>query len=318
MSTILKAREDMLKRLNVMVRRIEGVTSFALIGDAQCPPSDIHVVLGCGDASSIGKIYSDINFLVSEFLSPVSFDYKEADGRIIKTYTFESQVNAKVSVCAENNFPQADWWVSYMDQNGAAHNAYAYAEKCMSDPVKEQPEPPVNDFTDDFDDDFEDELDGNDITEEEVQVQPEPEQPVVEPVPLVPVVETESVEEGIMIGEDFDDFTVDEGMIEEESKSEQNNDELWEYVYSRVALAKRAIAGGSIIHASEIVNELRTELIKLICQKNGIKENYIHSIDLLSDEYQKKLVKTYPASLERGAVISALAAELSLFEQLIK
>lgn len=316
MSTILKAREDLLKRLNVMVRRIEGVTSFVLIGDAQCPPSDVNVVLGCSDGSAMPKIYSDVNFLISEFLSPVSFDYKEADGRIIKTYTFESQVKAKVYVCAENNFPSADWWVSYLDQNGAAQNAYAYAEKCMSDPVRDPQEAPVDDFTDDFDDDFDD-----DFSEPAEETPPAPESDPEPPVMSIPPVQAaviEIAEQEITAGENADDFIVDEEISDEESQPEQNNDALWEYVYGRVALAKRAIAGGSIIHASEIVNELRTELIKLICQKSGINDNYIHSIDLLSNEYQKELVKTYPARPEGGAVIAALAAELSLFEQLIK
>ena len=323
MSTILKAREDMLKKLNVMVRRIEGVTSFVLIGSAQCPPSDIHVALGCADDSAMSKIYGDINFLISEFLSPVSFDYREADGRIIKKYIFENQVNAEVVVCGENNFPDADWWVSYLDQNGAACSAYAGADKYMSDPVKDLPEKTEehddntnnsdNAFSDDFEDDFEDDLDACD---EPPQPEPQPEpQPIAIP-PVVPL--PDSVEEGKMVGENFDDFTIDEQMSAEETQPEQSDDELWEYIYGRVSLAKRAVAGGSIIHASEIVNELRMQLIKLICQKCGINEDYIHSIDLLSNEYQKKLVKTYPARLESGAVISALAAELSLFEQLIK
>lgn len=312
MSTILKAREDMLKKLNVMVRRIEGVTSFVLIGSAHCPPSDIHVALGCADDSAMSKIYGDINFLISEFLSPVSFDYKEADGRIIKKYIFENQVNIKVVVCGENNFPDADWWVSYLDQNGAARNAYAGADKYMSDPVKDLPEEP-DDNTDDLEDDF-------DACDEPVKPEPQPE-PKPEPqlIAIPPVAPLpDSVEEGKMVGEDFDDFTIDEQMSAEETQPEQSDDELWEYIYGRVSLAKRAVAGGSIIHAGEIVNELRMQLIKLICQKSGINEDYIHSIDLLSNEYQKALVKTYPARLESGAVISALAAELSLFEQLIK
>lgn len=313
MSTILKTREDMLKRLNVMVHRIEGVSSFALIGNGQCPPEDIHVVLSCNDDSAMSKVYADINFLISEFLSPVSFDYKEADGRIIKKYMFESQVNVEVTVCGENNFPQADWWVSYFDQSGAANKAYAYAEKYMSDPVKDPPEEPDDDLTDDFDDDLENDFAASD---EQPPIEPEPQSEEIAEPPADVLISP--VEEGKMVGEDFDDFTIDEEMNANEAQPEQSNDELWEYIYSRVALAKRAVAGGSIIHASEIVNELRMQLIELICQESGINENYIHSIDLLSNEYQKELVKTYPARLESGAVISALAAELSLFEQLIK
>lgn len=305
MSEILKVREDMIKRLNVMVRRIDSVSSFILIGDKQCPPTDIHIVISSVDPSAISKIYSDINFLISEFLSPVSFDYKEADGRIIKKYVFENEINVEASVCGDDNFPPADWWVSYLDQNGAAQSFYGDDSKCAGDPVKELPEEPEN-VMDDFEDDFEDDFD-------------EPAEPEIIPAP---VWEPKPVEEGRMVEENFDDFTIDEEMSQEESQPEPqpelNADELWEHIYSRVNLAKRAVAGGSMIHASEIVNELRTELIKLICQNSGINENYIHSIDLLSNEYQKELAKTYPARLESGPMISALAAELSLFEQLIK
>lgn len=311
MSEILQARADIIKRLNVMVRRIEGITSFVLTGSRRCPPSDIHVVIGTSDKSALYKIYSDVNFLISEFLSPKTFNYIEADGRIIKNYSFENGVGAEVTVCIEDNFPMADWWVSYLDKNGAAMDFYGSTAKHDSDPVADNPNDFEDDFSDDFDDDFDDDFQDN--------------ASALSPTDVVPVksVYAEHIEattEGKMVGEDFDNFTVDEKLSESELSTEpkQSPDEIWEYIYGRVSLAKRAIAGGSVIHAGEIINELRTQLIKLICEQSGINEDYIHSIDLLSNDYQKALFKTYPAKPESGAMISALAAELSLFEQLIK
>ena len=83
-------------------------------------------------------------------------------------------------------------------------------------------------------------------------------------------------------------------------------------------VAKHAIAGGSIIYACETIGELRTLLIQLICEANGITEDYLHSIDLLPENHRAALMKTYPAKLENGPLISALAAEFSIFEELMK
>lgn len=315
MSEILQARADVIKRLNVMVRRIDGITSFILTGSRRCPPSDIHVVVGTSDKSAIYKIYSDINFLISEFLSPKTFNYMETDGRIIKNYSFESGVGAEVTICGEDNFPSADWWTPYLDKNGAAVAFYGSASKRSSDPVQDSIQDSINDFqddfSDDFDDDFDDVLQNNEPVSQAIEKQP---------VKSVSIEYAEATADGKTVGENFDNFTVDEKSGESELTLEpkQSSDEIWEHIYGRISLAKRAIAGGSVIYAGEIINELRTQLIKLICEQSGINEDYVHSIDLLSNDYQKALFKTYPAKPESGTMISALAAELSLFEQLIK
>ena len=51
---------------------------------------------------------------------------------------------------------------------------------------------------------------------------------------------------------------------------------------------------------------------------NGITEDYLHSIDLLPENHRAALMKTYPTKLENGPLISALAAEFSIFEELMK
>lgn len=350
MGTILQAREDLIKKLNVMVRKIQNVTSFILTGSKLCPPSDVHVVIGTADSSAAPKIYSDINFLISEFLSPSSFNYTEDDSRIIKTYSFAGGVNAEVTVCGENNFPAADWWVSYLDSNGAAQAFYGDASKFAADPVTDQPKEDASDnsddlsdgFTDDFDDDFDETPDiprivptqhpssshdssndfYNKIDNEFQSARNKHTFSVPDTAPDT-TPDITPLAEGTMLGEDFEDFndfTVDEKLSEEGNPPETkpNFEETWAQIYKKVALAKGAISGGSIIRAGEVINELRTQLIELICNENGITDDYINSIDLLPTEYKKSLAKTYPSKLENGPVISALAAELSLFEQLIK
>lgn len=304
MSTALQARTDVIKKLNVMVRRIEGITSFILVGSKQCPLSDIHVVIGTSDKSSINRIYADINFLICEFLSPKKFNYIEKENRIIKNYELDGDITAEITVCSEDNFPKADWWVSYWDKNSAALTFYGSESKRDSDPIGNEYNNFENEFSDDFDDDFDD-----DFQEETTSVD---EQPSNE--------HSETFVQGKMIEENPDDFIIIEEADEDEtlSKTSQDSDQMWEYIYGRISLAKRAIAGGSMIYAGEIINELRTQLIKLICEQSGITEDYMHSIDLLSNDYQKAIFKTYPSKLENSTMISALAAELSLFEQLIK
>ena len=83
-------------------------------------------------------------------------------------------------------------------------------------------------------------------------------------------------------------------------------------------MAKHAISGGSVIYANETIGELRTLLIKMICEANGVTENYMHSIDLLPENHRAALMKTYPARPDGSAMIAALAAELSIFEELMK
>lgn len=343
MSTILQAREDIIKKLNVMSRRIQGVTTFILMGSKRCPPSDIHVVIGTDDFSTSQKIYNDINFLISEFLLPSSFNYMEADNRIINNYSFDSGVGTEVIVCGEDNFPAADWWVSYLDTNGAAQAFYGDESKCAADPVKDEPaeesDDSADDFTDDFDDDLDDDLGGT------PDIEPE-DPPVEQPAQTTlnnddnddfynkidnefqaardkltfAVPNAEPSASGIMDGENSDDFTANKKLGEEAviPSSKEHLEEIWGQIYGKAALAKGAIAGGLIIRAGEVVNELRTQLIELICNQNGITQDYINSIDLLPNDCQKALAKTYPSKLESSAMISALAAELSLFEQLIK
>ena len=55
----------------------------------------------------------------------------------------------------------------------------------------------------------------------------------------------------------------------------------------------------------------------LICEKKGIHDNYLHSIDLLENDDKRELLKTYPASLEQGSLVAAMAAALRLFETLM-
>ncbi len=274
MSEMMQARADLAKKLNVMVRKIKGITVFLLTGEKECPPADIHFVAAAADASALPNIYADLNFLTTEFLKPSSGSQTEEDGRIIANYTFDSGLIAEIFICAEDNLPAFDWWVSYLDQNGAAEIFYADADRKSVDPTKDEPEP---ELTDDFENDFE------------------------EPSP--------AAEDSL--SDDFDDEAPT-------AVPPQQEDARWNAVYGKVNLAKHAIAGGSLIYAGEILNELRTYLIRLICERNGITEDYLHSIDLLPAGKREALYKTYPAKPEEAPMIAALAAELSLFEQLLK
>ena len=274
MSEIMQARADLAKKLNVMVRKIKGITVFLLTGEKECPPTDIHFVAAAADTSALLNIYADLNFLTTEFLKPSSGTKAEEDGRIIANYTFDSGLNAEIFICGEDNLPAFDWWVSYLDQNGAADIFYADADRKSVDPTKDEPEP---ELSDDFENDFE-------------ESSPAPED---------------------SLSDDFDD----EAPI---SAPPPQEDGRWNAIYGKVNLAKHAIAGGSLIYAGEILNELRTYLIKLICERNGITSDYLHSIDLLPASKREALYKTYPAKPEEAPMIAALAAELSLFEQLLK
>lgn len=274
MSEIMQARADLAKKLNVMVRKIKGITVFLLTGEKECPPADIHFVAAAADATALPDIYADLNFLTTEFLKPSSGSKAEEDGRIIANYTFDSGLNAEIFICGEDNLPAFDWWVSYLDQNGAADIFYADADRKSVDPTKEEPEP---ELSDDFENDFDDAVATDDA-----------------------------------LSDDFDDAAP------VPAPSQPEEDSRWNAVYGKINLAKHAIAGGSLIYAGEIMNELRTYLIKLICERNGITEDYLHSIDLLPAGKREALYKTYPAKPEEGPMIAALAAELSLFEHLLK
>lgn len=269
---VIQARRDMIKKLNVMARKIEQITAFVLTGENGCPPDNIRLVAAAADADDIDKIYADINFLVGEFLTPQTCRKEETEGRIIVKYSFDNGMNIEIFICQESNLPPFDWWMPCIDKHGAAENFYPAQTKMFQDPAG----------------DIQDES----VDECDAQIPEQPAQPeqIIEPV-------------------------IDDGG---EADTEKNSSPRWEDIYNRINLAKHAIAGGSVIYACEIINELRTLLIRLICQKSGITENYAHSIDLLSNDYQRELIKTYPAKPEGGAMIAALAAELALFEKLMR
>lgn len=276
MSEIMQARREMLKKLNVMVRKIEEVTTFVLAGESGCPPYDIHLVTAAATTEDCEKIYADLNFLVGEFLSPQTRDKEENEGRTVAKYRFESGLFLEVFISQEDNLPPFDWWVSYLDKHGAAEKFYFPEGKCPEDPTSDTSPTPV----------------------------PAPAEPVTE----IPVSEPTAVPQA----------APEVSLPAAPQQQAQTAPPLsWDLVYNKINLAKHAITGGSVIYASEIINELRTWLIQLICEKNGITEDYAHSIDLLSNEYQRALIKTYPARPDSSAMVAALAAELALFEKLM-
>lgn len=289
MSDLMHVRATITKKLNIMVRKVEGVTSFVLTGKDEHTPDEIYFVVGTNDPSAIHKILQDLSFLIREFLKPTDTSKSESDNRTIAKYVFDTGLKAQITLCTEDHLPQCEWWVPYLDKNGAVLGFYSNANRKPSDPTTEKP---VDD--DEFSDDFEDDFDDLPASEEKTPVQmpvtaAEPE-PVSAPAP-VPV---------------------------PEDKEERSDKELWNYFYGKVNVAKHAISGGSVIYACETIGELRTLLIKLICEKNGITENYLHSIDLISESHRSALLKTYPAKPESAPMIAALAAELSIFEDLMK
>ena len=52
MSDLMQARTVMAKKLNVMVRKIEGVTAFVLTGNDEYTPDEIYFVVAAADASA--------------------------------------------------------------------------------------------------------------------------------------------------------------------------------------------------------------------------------------------------------------------------
>lgn len=283
MSEIMQARREMLKKLNVMVRKIEEVSTFVLAGEKGCPPYEIYLVTAAAKAEDTEKIYADFNFLVGEFLMPQTHDKEENEGRTVAKYRFESGLFLETFICPEDNLPPFDWWVPYVDKNEAAAHFYLAEGKMPEDPTSDIPE------------------ESSSTAPAAAVPEPVVEIPVAEPTAAVPEVVWEAAVP----------------VAVPEQQKEKTPELSWEMVYNKMNLAKHAIAGGSVIYAGEIINELRTWLIRLICEKNGITEDYAHSIDLLSNEYQKALVKTYPTKPESGAMVAALAAELSLFEKLM-
>lgn len=312
MSEIMQARAVMTKKINVMARKIEGITTFVLTGNDEYSPNEIYYVVAAAGDNAPPKVVTDMNFLIREFLKPSDIKKNESDGRTLVDYVFEGGLNAQVIFCGEKNLPSFEWWVPYMDKNGAALGFYSASGRRSSDPTTEKPSF-ADDFSDDFSDDFEDDFDDvAPVSEEPVKSEPiAVSEPVVsEPVAeLLPEPVPEPVKQTPVVPEQHQPLDNEQG---------QSEREMWNFFYSKVNVAKHAISGGSIIYACETIGELRTLLIRLICEANGISDDYIHSIDLLPENHRAALMKTYPSKLENGPMISALAAELSIFEELMK
>lgn len=278
MSELMYARTVMTKKLNVMVRKIEGVTSFVLTGNDVYTPGEIYYVVAAADDSALSKVLADLNFLIREFLRPIDIQKKESEGRTLVNYVFDNGLKAQIVICNENHLPAFEWWMPYMDKNGAAQGFYPPSTRKTSDPTTED-QRPEEENADDFDEGLADSADK--------PVAPAEFQPAVS----APV---------------------------RDSRPEKQDKDIWNYFYGRVNVAKHAISGGSVIYACETIGELRTMLIRMICEANGITENYLHSIDLLPENHRAALLKTYPSKPESGPMIAALAAELSIFEELMK
>lgn len=291
-TAIVQARGELLKKLNVMVRKIEEITTFVLIGEKDCPPADVHLI-AAGNDGNLEKIYADLHFLIGEFLAPQTSNREQEDGRTVCAYRFDDGLFLRLILCAEDNLPSCGWWLPYLDKHGAAEDFYLSEDKVDEDPARELP---------------------TDVPEDAPEAPSEP-----LPVMLPPAEDDESEIVTDLPAENEDEPSPD--VLPEDAPEEAPLPAApvltWEEVYEKINLAKHAIAGGSLIYASELMNELRAVLVKLICEKDGVTENYFHSIDLLSGEETAALRKTYPARLESGAMVTALAAELTLFEKLL-
>ena len=263
-SEMMKVRADITKKLNVMARKVEGVTTFLLTGSDEHTPEEAYYVVASSDADAREKIVDDLDFLIREFLRPSQGLRSEEDGRVIIQYLFENGLKARVTLCAEDHLPVSEWWVPYLDRNRAAELSCPAEKKKPSDPTCEKPE-------------------------EAVPASKEPSSaPVFTPEP------------------------------EQNPAPERSERELWNYFYGKVNNAKHAIDGGAVIYACEIIGELRSLLIKMICEANGITEDYLHCIDLLPENHCNAILRTYPSKPEKANMISALATELRIFENLMK
>ncbi len=276
---IMQARADVTKKINVMVRKIDGITTFLLAGNDEYTPDEAYYVVAIADSAERDKVLADLNFLIREFLRPSEGHKSEENGRILVKYLFDSGLKAQVTLCSENDLPECAWWVQYLDKNGAAERACPAEKKKPSDPTKEKPEEPAP---------------------EEIPEEPPLAQEIPEPEPepaaaAVPVPEP--------------------APQPEKNLSEK---ELWDYFYGKVNNAKHAIQGGSVIYACETIGELRSLIIRMICEANGVTEDYLHCIDLLPETYRNAIFRTYPSRPESANMISALAAELRIFENLMK
>ena len=135
MNEIMQTRRDMLKRFDVMARKIEEITTFVLTGEKDCSPCDIRLVAAGVKAEDMEKIYDDLDFLVGEFLAPRTSGKAERDGRIIAEYSFDSGISAEISICEESNLPAFDWWMPYIDKHGAAQGFYSAESAVSHDPA---------------------------------------------------------------------------------------------------------------------------------------------------------------------------------------
>ena len=290
MSDLMKARAVISKKMNVMVRKIDGVTLFVLAGNDEHTPDEIYFVVGSADDAAVPRVFADLNFLIRQFLGPIDIQKIEAEGRTLSNYTFDNGLKAQVIICKEDHLPSFGWWVPYLDKNGAALGFYPPSSRKPSDPTTEKPEN-GNPFDGGFEDDFDD----------------------------VPAASGESVRpEPVSAPEPVAAQNPEQPQAKPEPAGEQSERDMWSYFYGKVNVAKHAISGGSVIYACEIIGELRSLLIRLICEANGITEDYLHSIDLLPENHRAALLRTYPSKPENGPMISALAAELSIFEELMK
>ena len=154
----LYARTVMTKKLNVMVRKIEGVTSFVLTGNDVYTPGEIYYVVAAADDSALSKVLADLNFLIREFLRPIDIQKKESEGRTLVNYVFDNGLKAQIVICNENHLPAFEWWMPYMDKNGAAQGFYPPSTRKTSDPTTED-QRPEEENADDFDEGLADSAD---------------------------------------------------------------------------------------------------------------------------------------------------------------
>lgn len=97
---------------------------------------------------------------------------------------------------------------------------------------------------------------------------------------------------------------------------ENNEDSYWKRVNLCMRTARHAIGSGSVIRANEVINELRTMLIELICRKAGVNENFGNAIDFIEGEDKEMLLRTYPQRLDQASMVSAMAVISQMFDQL--
>ena len=95
----MQARAVMAKKLNVMVRKIDGITAFLLTGNDKYTPDEIFFVVASSDDSSLSKVLADLDFLIRQFLRPFDIQKTESDGRTLVNYLFDNGLKAQVNIC---------------------------------------------------------------------------------------------------------------------------------------------------------------------------------------------------------------------------